>query len=205
MPPYSSQSLSKEDQRILLEIARRAIVEAVVHAHIWKPEIVQGAFGEQRGVFVTLDRRSKLRGCVGQITAPDPLAQAVAYCAVAAARDDTRFSPVRPQEVAELTIEISVLSPMEEIHSQQIEIGRHGLMVLRGRQRGLLLPQVAVEHRWTRERFIQETCDKAGLPEGAWKSPETQLLGFTSELFSEADFPAAVSKSSSEPSGRGAV
>jgi uncharacterized protein (TIGR00296 family) len=94
---------------------------------------------------------------------------------------------------------------MEEIHVKQIEIGRHGLMVVRGSQRGLLLPQVAVEHRWTCERFLRETCDKAGLPEDAWKSPETHLLGFTSELFSETDFPSAVSSSSGSASGRDAV
>jgi AmmeMemoRadiSam system protein A len=205
MPPYSNQSLSKEHQRSLLEIARRAIVEAVVHARTWRPELSQGTFGERRGVFVTLDRRGKLRGCVGQVAAPDPLAHAVAHCAVAAARDDARFSPVRSHEVAELTIEISVLSPMEEIQVQQIEIGRHGLMIVRDPQHGLLLPQVAVEHRWTRERFLQETCEKAGLPRDAWKSPETQLLGFTAELFSEADLPAAVSNSSGQSSGQGAV
>jgi AmmeMemoRadiSam system protein A len=192
MPLYSSQSLSKEGQRNLLEIARQAIVEAIVHGRAWRPERMQGALAESRCVFVTLERRGKLRGCVGQVTLPDPLAFAVAHCAVAAARDDTRFSPVRPREVAKLTIEISVLSSMEPIHSQHIEIGRHGLMVARGPLRGILLPQVAIEHRWTRERFLQETCGKAGLPEDAWKSPETQLFGFTADLFSEADLPAAV-------------
>jgi len=189
----------------LLAFARRAIVEAVLHARVWKPDTAQGSLREQRGVFVTLDRRGRLRGCVGQVADPDPLAQAVAHCAVAAARNDMRFSPVRSQEVSELTIEISVLSLLREIHVDEIEVGRHGLMVARGALRGLLLPQVAVEHRWTRERFLQETCDKAGLPGDAWKSPETQLLGFTAELFSEADFPAEVSDASGQSSGPGSI
>jgi AmmeMemoRadiSam system protein A len=208
MSPHASQSLSKEDQRVLLEIARRAIVEAIVHNRAWRPERGRDAIAEPRGVFVTLERRGKLRGCVGQVATPDPLAQAVAHCAIAAARTDTRFSPVRPNEVAELTIEISVLSPMaplEAIHSRQIEIGKHGLMVVCGPFRGVLLPQVAVEHRWTRERFLQETCDKAGLSEDAWKLPETQLSCFTAELFSEAAIPAGVSHSSGSVSGMGSV
>lgn len=191
---HSSQSLSNEDQRSLLEISRQAIVEAVVHARAWLPQAPQGKLAERPGVFVTLDRRGKLCGCVGQVSAPDPLALAVAHCAVAAAHNDARFSPVRPQEIQELTIEISVLSAFETIQPAQIEIGRHGLMVMRGPLRGVLLPQVAVEHRWTSERFLRETCDKAGLPEDAWKSQGTQLFGFTAELFSEVDFPATISQ-----------
>jgi AmmeMemoRadiSam system protein A len=205
MFPHSSQSLSKEDQRSLLEIARRAIVEAIVHGRAWRPESPQGALAERRGVFVTLDRRGKLRGCVGQVTLPDPLAQAVAHCATAAAQNDERFSPVRPEEVAGLTIEISVLSGFEAILPAQIEIGKHGLMAVRGPLRGILLPQVAAEHRWTPEHFLRETCDKAGLPEDAWKSPEMQLFGFTAELFSEAGHHAAATQSGAHTSRQGFV
>jgi AmmeMemoRadiSam system protein A len=201
MFPHSSQSLSKEDQRTLLEISRQAIVEAILHGRVWLPQAPQGKLAERRGVFVTLDRRGKLRGCVGQVSAPDPLAFAAAHCAVAAAHDDARFSPVRPQEIQELTIEISVLSAFETIQPAQIEIGKHGLMVVRGQFRGVLLPQVAVEHHWTPERFLRETCDKAGLPEDAWKSPETQLFGFTAELFSEVDFPATISQTTGTSRG----
>jgi AmmeMemoRadiSam system protein A len=198
MHPYFSQTLNKEDQIALLGIARQAIVEAVVHGRIWKPATLQGALAETRGVFVTIERRGKLRGCVGQVAAPDPLALAVAHCAVAAASNDSRFSRIRPQEVAELTIEISILSPPEPIRPEQIEIGIHGLMVVCGPFRGLLLPQVAAEHRWTRERFLEETCEKADLPSDAWKSAETQLFGFTAELFSETELPAAVSHGSQQ-------
>ncbi|HUK32210.1 MAG TPA: AmmeMemoRadiSam system protein A [Candidatus Acidoferrum sp.] len=187
-----------EDQRNLLEIARQAIIEATVHSRRWHPKTPDGVLAERRGLFVTLERRGKLRGCVGQMSAPDPLALAVAHCAVAAAGNDARFSPVRPQEVAGLTIEISILSAFESIHATQIEIGRHGLMVARGPFRGVLLPQVAIERRWTPERFLRETCGKAGLPDNAWMSPETRLFGFTAESFSEADFPATVSHSSIE-------
>jgi AmmeMemoRadiSam system protein A len=196
MPQFSSKSLSKEDRRALLSIARQAIIEAIVHGRTWKPVFAQGALAESRGVFVTLEHRGKLRGCVGQVVAPDLLAHAVAHCAVAAARDDSRFTPVRPNEVTELAIEISALSSLEPIRAEEIEIGLHGLMVASGPIHGLLLPQVAVEHRWTRERFLQETCEKAGLPGDAWKSAETKLFGFTAELFSEADQQAMVSDSS---------
>jgi AmmeMemoRadiSam system protein A len=196
MFPHSSKSINKEDQRALLEIARQAIVEAIVHGRTWRPQFSQCLLAERRGVFVTLDRRGKLRGCVGQVDGPDPLALAVAHCAVSAARNDERFSPVRPQEVRELTIEISVLSEFETIEPGQIEIGKHGLMVVHGDFRGVLLPQVAIQRHWSPQRFLRETCDKAGLPEDAWDSRETRLFGFTADLFSEADIPAAVSQSS---------
>jgi hypothetical protein len=117
-----------------------------------------------------------------------------------AARDDSRFAPVGPGEVAELTIEISVLSPMEPTQPERIEIGRHGLWIEAGNDRGLLLPQVAIEHGFTRERFLAETCEKAGLPPEAWKLPEAKILAFTAEVFSERELgPGA--RGTTEPLG----
>lgn len=145
------------------------------------------ALAEPRGAFVTLKRRGKLRGCVGQPMPLDSLANTVAACAALAAREDTRFPPVPPGEIAELTIEISVLSPMKPIPPREIEIGRHGLWIEAGRRRGLLLPQVAVEHGFTRERFLAETCAKAGLPADAWQAPGARISGFTAEIFSEEE------------------
>jgi AmmeMemoRadiSam system protein A len=180
-----SHTFSEQERQILLTIARRAIVEAIIHGRAWHPESVRKKLAAPAGAFVTLELRGRLRGCVGMAEARDSLAQAVARCAVAAATEDTRFKPVKPEEVAGLVIEISVLSPLTPIKPGEIDIGKHGLVVERGTFRGLLLPQVPVEHKWTRERFLSETCEKAGLPGEAWKSQETRLLGFTAEIFSE--------------------
>jgi AmmeMemoRadiSam system protein A len=116
----------------------------------------------------------------------------VTYCARAAALDDPRFQPVRPEEVPEIDIEISVLSDPEDIAPFQIEAriepGRHGLIVTRGAQRGLLLPQVAAEFRWSAQRFLEETCAKGGIEPATWKDPATRIQAFTAEVFSESTF-----------------
>ncbi|HLW99620.1 MAG TPA: AmmeMemoRadiSam system protein A [Candidatus Acidoferrales bacterium] len=199
-----NSTLSKDEQRALLKIARRALVETIVFDRRWRPEAEEGSLAEPLGAFVTLEHRGRLRGCVGQPAPQDSLARTVAHCAVAAAQEDTRFRPVRAGEVAELAIEISVLSSMQPIALGQIEIGRHGLFVVRDVLRALLLPQVAAERNWTRERFLQETCRKAGLPTNSWRLMGTQLYGFTAEAFNEAEFApeadsTAVSSSQHSP------
>ncbi len=181
-------SLTKGEQRVLLGIARQAIVGAIVHKQNWIPGQVCGQLAELRGAFVTLEMRGHLRGCVGQPNARNNLARTVAHCAVSASREDTRFSPVRANEVDEISIEISVLSKMEPVELDQIEIGRHGLMVVRGGFRGLLLPQVALKRCWTRKRFLEETCRKACLPSIAWQLAGTHLYGFTADVFTEVEF-----------------
>jgi len=182
--------LSSEDRRALLDLARRAIAEAVCRGPALDLPELRGALAEPAGAFVTLHRQGKLRGCIGQIGALEPLGRAVADCAARSAVEDPRFDPVREEEVAELEIEISILSPLEEIVPEQVEAGRHGLVVVCGNHRGLLLPQVATEHHWGRERFLEETCAKAGLERDAWRDPATQLLAFTAEVFSESDLRA---------------
>lgn len=184
--------LSKEDRRELLDIARQAIGEVVSRQHASHAKPDSQSLKTPAGAFVTLRHRQRLRGCVGQPFALDPLAKTVARCAVLAATSDERFSPISAEELAELEIEISVLSAPAPLAVEQVEIGIHGLLVHRGCSRGLLLPQVATEHRWTRERFLSETCEKAGLPPDAWKSTDTILYGFTAEIFCEAEFPAEV-------------
>ena len=114
----------------------------------------------------------------------------VAYCAMAAALDDPRFAPLGAAELDGVAIEISVLSPLVEIALDRIETGKHGLLVTRGSQRGVLLPQVAEEFGWNAERFLEETCVKAGLERDAWKQPGTRLQAFTAEVFSEPEFHA---------------
>lgn len=168
--------------------ARRAILDAT----IGKPSSQSASRSESGstaentcGVFVTLHHRGRLRGCVGQIEAVGPLSDAVARCAVAAACEDPRFPPVEAAEIADLEIEISLLSPLKPLAASQIEIGRHGLVVERGSRRGLLLPQVAAERHWQWPRFVEETCVKAGLSRDSWKDSATRTFAFTTEVFSE--------------------
>jgi uncharacterized protein len=179
--------LVSDDRRALLGIARRAVIEAVERGRQLQVAPLAGALADPSGVFVTLRRRARLRGCIGQIEAIEPIGQAVARCAMAAALDDPRFDPVRPDEIIEIEIEISAISRLERISLEAIEVGRHGLMVTRGYQRGLLLPQVALEFRWTRDRFLEETCVKGGMEKQAWKDPAARIEAFTAEVFSEME------------------
>jgi len=110
------------------------------------------------------------------------LGRTIAECAVSAAREDPRFAPLRPEETENVQIEVSVLTPPAPIAAEDVSIGEHGLLIEQGARRGLLLPQVAVEHGLDRERFLQETCRKAGLPLDAWKSKETRIFGFRCEI-----------------------
>ncbi len=180
--------LSNEERRSLLQLARRAIVETVCLGR--PPEIpaASGALAARRGAFVTLFLRQRLRGCIGKLEPDEPLAAAVMRCAMGAALADPRFLPVTAEEAADLEVEVSVLSALEAARPEQIEVGRHGLVVALEGRRGVLLPQVAAGRGWTRERFLEETCAKAGLPPDAWKDSAAQLWVFTTESLSEADF-----------------
>jgi AmmeMemoRadiSam system protein A len=137
------------------------------------------------GAFVTLHRRGELRGCIGHVEADQPLVHVVFRCAVAAATDDQRFAAITAAELADVDIEISIMGAVERISTlSEIVIGRHGLLVERDRHRGLLLPQVAVEQGWAPDRFLSETCRKAGLPDDAWQR-EAGLWRFEAEVFGE--------------------
>jgi len=183
LPPPSL--LSDEERRTLLELARQAIQESVCRECI--PEIPRstGAVAERSGAFVTLRIGGRLRGCIGQVSPKTSLAETVVQCAVLAARADERFSPVVPEEVPQLEIEISVLTEPVPAKPEEIEIGRHGILIAQGGRRGVLLPQVASERGWDRQRFLEETCRKADLPLDAWADPSVQLYVFTAEVFSE--------------------
>jgi AmmeMemoRadiSam system protein A len=117
----------------------------------------------------------------------EPLAETVAKMAVAAATEDGRFDAVAASELPSLSIEISALGPMREIRPEDVEVGVHGLVVRCGSRRGVLLPQVPVEHHWDRGSFLAHTCLKAGLPVDAWQRPECELLAFTASVFGEDD------------------
>lgn len=178
-------SPSESDRQSLLQLARQAVTAAVSRGEILSPIPAHGVFAEKQGVFVTLHVRGQLRGCIGVVHPHEPLGEALVRCAASAALQDPRFPAMRPDDLPQLHLEISLLSPPLPIRPEEIEIGRHGLLVSQGKQRGLLLPQVAVEHHLTPEQFLRETCHKAQLPSDAWRSPETVLQGFTCEVFSD--------------------
>jgi AmmeMemoRadiSam system protein A len=189
--------LPSAQKRILLDVARHSLIQAVHKRDtaeiVFSPELNALC---SPGAFVTLHRRTRLRGCIGQIGAPQPIVPVLAHCARAAALEDPRFRPVEPHEVPEIEIELSILSALEAITIEQIEIGKHGLIVTSGARRGVLLPQVATQYRWNAARFLDETCLKAGLHHDAWREAGTRVEAFTAEVFSEADqlagVPAAV-------------
>lgn len=177
--------LSNEDWRALVEIARRAISSAVLDCRLPDLPAYSPPLQISRGAFVTLHLQGKLRGCVGQTEGSGPLADTVARSAINAALHDPRFLPVSPTEINFLEIEISILSALERITPEAIVVGRHGLVVAWGAYRGLLLPQVATERNWSSQRFLEETCRKAGLWPDAWKNLETLIYAFTTELYLE--------------------
>lgn len=183
-------SLADREKQFLLQIARRSL-----HLAVERGETLEEFSAEEKlplealefgGVFVTLHRRKRLRGCIGQLLSDFPLVEIVAYCARAAALNDPRFEPVAEHELSEIEIEVSVLSAPKDVSPQEIEPGLHGLIVSQGACRGLLLPQVASQYGWGAERFLQETCAKAGLETNAWKLEETRVQAFTAEVFSES-------------------
>ena len=186
-------SLSESDRLGLLKLARQAITEAVSRGQIWTDIPSGGIFSQPRGVFVTLNVHSRLRGCIGVVEPEETLGDSVARCAASAALQDSRFPSLRPDEISDLQIEISLLSPPLPIRIEEIEIGRHGLLISRGRQRGLLLPQVAVEHHLSVEQFLAETCRKAQLPLDAWRETEASVLAFTCDIFSDGPPRASAS------------
>jgi AmmeMemoRadiSam system protein A len=185
--------LTEAQKDRLLELARTALEEAVRFGRV--PEAAESAeaLRTPSGAFVTLTERGRLRGCIGHIEALRPLYVTVRECARAAALDDPRFEPVTPAELPSLHIEISILSPLADTAPEQVEVGRHGLLISRGGRRGLLLPQVAEEWNWNREQFLQETCRKAGLPPDAWQHG-ARIQTFTAQILKE---PSTLARSSS--------
>ena len=176
--------LTEAEKITLLRLAKSAIADSVQGRRSEEIEEPSGTLQEPAGAFVTIRKGKRLRGCIGYVEALKPLHTTVRECAAAAALQDPRFEPVRPEELPALRLEVSVLSPLEEIEPGQVEVGRHGLLISQGLRRGLLLPQVAVEWNWDRERFLEETCIKAGLPPDAWRQG-ARVQAFTAEVFEE--------------------
>jgi uncharacterized protein len=179
----SPSEFSPDERTLLLRLAHDSIRSALEGSKI--PLDPPGPhLAEPRGVFTTLHLRGELRGCVGYALPVSPLYTAVAATARAAAFEDTRFCPVTIEEARALTIELSILSPPQAIDPDLVEVGRNGLLITLAGRRGLLLPQVPVEHHWDRITFLEQTCRKAGLPPDAWQKGAT-IEAFTAEIFGE--------------------
>jgi len=179
--------LTSEEKAFLLRLARHSIQSSVAKQRAAPPAEIPARLKEPAGVFVSLHNGEELRGCVGYVEGRLALYQAAMQAASAAALEDPRFPPVRPAELPQLEVEISVLSPCQPIAASDIQVGVHGLMITQGQARGLLLPQVPVEHQWSREQFLEETCRKAGLPPDAWKHG-ARIEAFTAEVFGENSY-----------------
>jgi hypothetical protein len=168
--PLPEFTLSPEEKKELLQVARRAVEKFVRERKVIDYETADPNFLAERGAFVTLTKGGQLRGCIGFIEPVYPLHLTVVRAAIFAATEDTRFNPVAAEELKDLNYEISVLTPVKKIDNPRlVQVGKHGLVIARGNRRGLLLPQVAVENKWNREKFLSECCLKAGLEEDAWQ------------------------------------
>ena len=182
------EGMSESSRHRLLEIARAALTDAVNGRPLPDEPVDDRELQGHQGAFVTLTERGQLRGCIGQFTAERPLYQVVRGMALAAALRDTRFRRVQPAELDDISIEISVLSPMRRITDpmKEVELGKHGIYIKRGYQTGTYLPQVATEHNMSKEEFLSScTAHKAGLPADAWKDPDTEVYVYTAEVFNE--------------------
>ncbi len=176
--------LTAEQQQDLLRLARASITSHLQDSPT--PALPEGdAFRQRYGSFVTLHRGAELRGCLGWIEPRKPLAEQILHLARMAASQDHRFPPVAADELPELHVEISLLSPTRQVRDvAELEVGRDGLIISRGDKRGLLLPQVASERGWDVPTFLAQTCVKAGLPTDAWR--DASIEAFSCEVFSES-------------------
>jgi len=181
--------LSAEARETLLNVARKTVGAAVRGELVPKFDIENPELGGHQGAFVTLRTHGQLRGCIGQFVARQPLWQVVRDMAEAAATRDARFFGMQlaPGDLADLEIEISVLSPLRSVQDpeSEVELGKHGIYVRKGGRSGCFLPQVATETGWSKEEFLRQCCaGKAGLPPDAWKDADTEVLVFTAEIVS---------------------
>jgi len=176
--------ISEADQKHLLALARQALEARVAGVRL-SEVVCTGPLALRCGAFVSIHCGDDLRGCLGRIRGDSPLGRTLVHLGGAVADSDPRFPPVTLGELATLHIEISLLTPERPVASiDDIEVGRHGLIVEHGRARGLLLPQVAAEQAWDRETFLEHTCIKAGLPRDAWRAG-ARILVFEALVFSE--------------------
>ncbi len=176
--------LSMKSKQRLLEIAREAIFLRLQRGSVPPFSVSEAELQTPAGAFVSLHLDGHLRGCIGTMHEQRPLHQTVAEMAIEAATNDPRFPALSSKDLSKCDIEVSVLTPFVPIDAADVVPGKHGLYVARGPRRGVLLPQVASQYGWSREKFLAEICKKAGLPEDAWKDKETRLFSFEAEVFS---------------------
>lgn len=180
---------SREERIWLLRVAHDSILAAFRREKL-VVEPLSPHLAELRGAFTTLHIHGHLRGCVGYVLPVSPLFRTVLETARSAAFDDSRFASITAEESPLLEIEISVLSALEPMAADEVEVGKHGLLVTFGNRRGLLLPQVPVEHHWDRVKFLEQVCHKAGLPSDSWERG-AKLEAFVAEVFSDRDYASA--------------
>jgi len=176
--------LNDQEKKTLHQIAKTVVENKARGKPVPEFTVDAPILKENRGVFVTIQKKGQLRGCIGYIEGRGPLYQTVEEMAEAAAFRDPRFTPVTEKELADLDIEISVLTPLKKITDvDEIEVGKHGIYIKKGWYSGLLLPQVATEYGWDRQTFLEHTCNKAGLPSNAWKDKSTEIYIFSADIF----------------------
>ncbi len=180
-----SDLLTKTEQKELLKIARGTIVDYVTRRKVPTVAPTSSRLRLHSGCFVTAKIKGELRGCIGNFVSDQPLYELVQEMAVSAATRDPRFYPMKSDDLDDFTLDISVLSPLEKIASvEEIKVGIHGIYIIKGSCRGVLLPQVATEYGWNRDQFLQHTCIKAGLPQDAWQG-ECDIYIFSAQVFSD--------------------
>jgi len=182
-PERTGSEYSDEERKLLLSLAHESISSTLEGREIALDPLTQH-LAQPRGVFTSLYQLGELRGCVGYVLPTASVYRAVIETARAAAFDDNRFPPVTTEEAPHLAIEISVLSSPQLIHPENIEVGRHGLLIQQHGRRGLLLPQVPAGRNWDRMTFLEQTCRKAGLPADAWLKGAT-TMAFSAEVFGD--------------------
>lgn len=179
-------TLKSKEKKILLDIARNAIRAAILKNDSPPEPREEKTLNIRNGCFVTIKQNGDLRGCIGNFQSELPLFREVAEIAAASATKDPRFYPLQEADIDSISLEISVLSALEKIEDiDEIKIGRHGIYLEKGFYRGVLLPQVAVEHDWDRETFLKQTCLKAGLPIDAWESEDADIYIFSAQIFGD--------------------
>lgn len=181
--------LNRDQQIAMLKLARKTIADKLgIHEEIEIPPLNDDIFNERCGAFVTLHIKGSLRGCIGYIEGVKSIPATVKDMANASAFNDPRFASLTKEEYGKIDIEISILSPIEKVNDVNgIVVGRDGLIITRGYNRGLLLPQVPVEQGWDRDTFLSHTCYKAGLPADSWKKPDVLIEKFSAQVFSERE------------------
>jgi AmmeMemoRadiSam system protein A len=176
-------NLSEDEKEKLKKLVRETIESVFLGRETELPE-VSGKLKEKRGAFVTIKNKGQLRGCIGHIRGMTPLVTTIKEMAVQAAFHDPRFHPLGKEELEDIDIEISVLTPMKKITDiNEIQVGVHGIYLEKGIHSGLLLPQVATEYNWDRITFLEHTCNKAGLPKDAYKTKDMNIYIFSADVF----------------------